>query len=109
MAIKQCPRCAGQYVLSATRCPDCDVELVEVLASDVEADGSPAPTIGDAIDDRAGRRPSIRLGRRAPTRRTPTPVPLTDCRRWPSTGDDESTGDDSDVDGDPTSPVRAST
>ena len=40
MAIKQCPRCAGQYVLSATRCPDCDVDLVEVLAGDIQADRS---------------------------------------------------------------------
>ncbi len=53
MAIKQCPRCASQYVLSATRCPDCDVDLVEVLAGDVTAASPLGPTIGDAIDQRA--------------------------------------------------------
>ncbi len=57
MAIKRCPRCGTQYQLSAATCPDCEVELVEVLASEVDVDqDAPAvpATIGEAIDVRAG-------------------------------------------------------
>ena len=59
MAIKQCPQCGHQYPLSSTRCPDCDIDLVERLAGDLSDTAPTAPgdgtasTIGDAIDQRA--------------------------------------------------------
>ncbi len=91
MAIKQCPRCARQYVLSATRCPDCDVDLVEVLAGDIQADRSTGPTIGDAIDERVS---GPRLDRRARRRGGPRPGPrrrgLDDEAVDDGLGDDES-------------------
>ncbi len=73
MAIKQCPRCATQYLLSATVCPDCGVALEEVMASDIELDESSpvsstgSSTIGEAIDSRSDVTSSTAAGAQ-PTR-----------------------------------------
>jgi hypothetical protein len=91
VAIKRCPRCASQYPLSATTCPDCAVALEEVMAGDVDLDASSlassagSSTIGEAIDSRSGLTASTGAGPR-PTRAV--------------VADDDAEGEGDDGDGD---------
>ncbi len=45
MATRTCPECGAEYIASATRCADCDVELVAGSGVDPEAVGEPDPNV----------------------------------------------------------------
>src|SRR4051812_23833298 len=47
MATKVCPNCRAEYIASATRCADCDVELV--AGSEAEEDTAGTSLTGDQI------------------------------------------------------------